>query len=97
MVVRPNADTLYSSLVYDVSREPLVVTVPDSRGRYHLLPLLDKWSDVFAVPVTPDRPQSPRSWSQVAGKAAFWRRTLCKSHGRRLDRRPRADERKGRL
>src|SRR5688572_5254983 len=29
-VVRPNADTLYSSLWFDVSREPLVISVPDS-------------------------------------------------------------------
>lgn len=47
MVVRPNADTLYSILFYDVSTEPLVVSVPDAKGRYYLLPLLDAWSDVF--------------------------------------------------
>jgi hypothetical protein len=49
-VVRPNADTLYSTLFFDVSREPLVIDVPDSDGRYYLLPMLDMWTDVFASP-----------------------------------------------
>jgi hypothetical protein len=47
LVVRPNADTLYSQLWFDVSREPLAITVPDSSGRYYLLPMLDLWTDVF--------------------------------------------------
>lgn len=29
-VVRPNVDTLYSVLWYDVSKQPLVISVPDS-------------------------------------------------------------------
>lgn len=49
-VVRPNADTLYSTLWYDVTQEPLVITVPDSEGRFYLLPILDLWTDVFASP-----------------------------------------------
>jgi hypothetical protein len=46
----PNVDTLFSVLWYDVSREPLVVQKPDSGGRYHLLPIFDMWTDVFASP-----------------------------------------------
>jgi hypothetical protein len=49
-VVRPNADTLYSLLFFDVSKEPLLIDVPDSGGRYYLLPMLDMWTDVFASP-----------------------------------------------
>ena len=48
--VLQNVDTLFSVLWFDVSSEPLVVQKPDSGGRYHLLPILDMWTDVFASP-----------------------------------------------
>jgi hypothetical protein len=49
-VTAPNADTLYTTTWLDVSKEPWIVSLPDMKGRYYLLPMLDGWTNVFQVP-----------------------------------------------
>lgn len=49
-VIRPNADTLYSTAWLDLSKGPVVLHVPDTRGRYYLMQLLDAWTETVQVP-----------------------------------------------
>ena len=42
----PNHDTLYFSGWYDVSREPVLLHVPDTAGRYYTIAVTNFWSEV---------------------------------------------------
>lgn len=47
-VVRPNVDTIYSTIWLDLKAEPVVISLPDSGGRYVVMPIHDAWTNVFA-------------------------------------------------
>jgi hypothetical protein len=49
-IVRMNVDTLYSFAFLDLTKEPIILSVPDTKGRYYLMPLIDAWTNVFASP-----------------------------------------------
>ena len=49
-VVRPNADTYYHNGFLDLGPDALVLTVPNTNGRYYLLPMLDAYGNVFSSP-----------------------------------------------
>lgn len=46
--VSPNVDVLFSLAVVDLSGGPLVLSVPDSGGRYYCLQFIDVWTNNFA-------------------------------------------------
>lgn len=60
-VVRPNVDTLYTTAFIDMSQGPWVFEMAANDQRYELMPFLDAWTNVFAVPGT-------RSTGQAGGK-----------------------------
>jgi len=64
-VPRPNVDTLYSPLWFDVAEEPLVIHVPDSGGRYYLLQMVDAWTDTFASPGKRTTGTGPQTYALV--------------------------------
>jgi hypothetical protein len=46
-VVRTGLDTLFAVAWVDLDKEPLVLSVPDTQGRYYVIALFDMWSNVF--------------------------------------------------
>jgi len=48
-VVRPNFDTLYSLAWVDLRKEPVILSVPEVKDRFYMMPMLDMWTDVFSV------------------------------------------------
>jgi hypothetical protein len=61
-VPAPNADTLYTDAWLDVSKEPMVLTIPDMDDRYFMMPMLSGWTDVFQVPGTRTTGQRPQNY-----------------------------------
>jgi hypothetical protein len=47
-VARTGLDTLFAVAWADLDKEPLVLSVPDTSGRYYVIALIDMWSNVFA-------------------------------------------------
>jgi hypothetical protein len=79
VVVRPNFDVLYSSAFLDMTKEPVIISVPETNGRYYMLPMLDMWTDVFASPgwrTTGTSAQDflivPMGWNGVAPSGVTW-------------------------
>ncbi|WP_413290554.1 DUF1254 domain-containing protein [Bdellovibrio sp. HCB337] len=51
-VVSSNVDTLYSSGWLDLSREPVVLSLPAAGNRYYMMTVLDAWTNVISSPGT---------------------------------------------
>jgi hypothetical protein len=64
-VVRPSLDALHSYAWLDVSRGPVLVSVPDACDGYYLLPGFDMWSDLVAVPGTRTSGNWPADYAVV--------------------------------
>src|SRR5512137_865959 len=47
-VARTGLDTLFACAWADLEKEPMVLSVPETKGRYYVIALFDFWSNVFA-------------------------------------------------
>jgi hypothetical protein len=80
-IVRPNADTLYSTAWLDLAQEPILIHVPDSGGRFYLLQFMDAWTETFADPGKRTT-GSAEAWLAIVGPN--WKGNLPE-HVTRLD------------
>ena len=59
----PIQDTLYSFAWLDLSKEPYILSLPDEKGRYYLMEMLDAWTNVFADPGTRTSGTKAQKWA----------------------------------
>jgi hypothetical protein len=62
---RDTPDTLRSSAWLDLAAEPMVISVPDTCGRYYVLWLRDAWNTVFASVGARTTGTTPRAFAVV--------------------------------
>src|SRR5215470_12238648 len=48
--VSPNVDVVYGFGFADLGAEPVILTAPDSGGRYYMIEIVDMWTNAFAYP-----------------------------------------------
>jgi hypothetical protein len=48
--VTPNVNTVYGFGFLDLGPQPVVLTTPDSLGRFYLIQLVDMWTNAFSYP-----------------------------------------------
>ncbi len=48
--VTPNVNVLYGFGFVDLGRQPVILTAPDSHGRYYMIEICDMWTNAFAYP-----------------------------------------------
>jgi hypothetical protein len=48
--VTPNVNTVYGFGFMDLGTEPVILTVPNSKGRYYMVEILDAYTNAFAYP-----------------------------------------------
>lgn len=46
----PNPDVLYTRAWLDLAKEPVVLSFPEARDRYYVMPMVDAWTNVFSSP-----------------------------------------------
>ncbi len=45
----PNAETMYTMVWFDLTKEPWVFTIPDMSNRFYIMPMLSSFNEVFFV------------------------------------------------
>jgi len=48
--VTPNINVVYGFGFIDLGRQPVILTAPDSHGRYYMIEICDMWTNAFAYP-----------------------------------------------
>ena len=71
--VSPNLDVVYGFGFADLGTEPVILTAPDSGGRYYMIEIVDMWTNAFAYPAGGASGYEGGKFALVglAGKASF--------------------------